>query len=123
MAINGISWIKNIFSPATSNDVKSHKDASKDRDPRRGSQDRQEKPKYLNPNQEQDAVDKLNALPNFSKSGLRAELVKAAGYATHVVIKDSSGAIIRRLTYDQLIELYLGRNSEANTGKLINRAA
>lgn len=123
MDIGGIKRIR----PALANlfRLDTQKNQAQDRDAH-GSLGYQQKdvPKKLTPEQEDEALKKLNAMPAFLKSGLRAEIVRGPGIVTHILVKDAQGKSVRNLPYEQIVEVYLNRNNEFNaTGRLLNRAA
>lgn len=123
MDIGGINRIKpalaSLFRLNTQNA------RTEDRDPNgSGGYQHNEKPRHLTPEQEDEALKKLNSLPAFSKSGLMATILRGEGIVTHIVVKNSAGQIVRNLSYEQIIEVYLNRNNEFNSsGRLLNRAA
>ena len=122
MDIGGINRLRMLVPQQL--DVKRNDGSKADRDAHgHGGYHQQPKPTILTPEQEEDAVKKLSEMTSFSKSGLRAELVRREGSATHVVIKDSAGTVIRHIAYEQMVDLYLERHSEAPTGRLLKRAA
>ena len=124
MAIDGINGLKAVFGKTVTADLQRNKNSAADRDADgRRQDDARKRIHQLNAEQEAQAVAKLNSLPAFSKAGLFASLVRQEGHATHVVVKNSSGEIVKRLSYQELIDLYLERNSEGESGRLLRRAA
>jgi hypothetical protein len=123
MDIGGVNRIR----PATAQigtEVKRNNSSATDRDAGGSSgYERQEKPTVLTPDQEDEALKKLNSLPSFVKSGLRAELVREEGRVTHFVVRDAGGNILRQMTYDQIIAFYVERNTGNEKGNLLRRAA
>ncbi|MBS1983978.1 MAG: hypothetical protein JST16_07375 [Bdellovibrionales bacterium] len=83
----------------------------------------QEKPKHLTMIQEEEALRALNELPAFSRSGLKAELVKEEGKAPFIAVRDAAGAVIRHIPYADMIEIYINRKSGNDKGQLLKRAA
>lgn len=123
MDIGGINRIKPALASLFQLNTKNAR--AEDRDPNgSGGYQQQDKPKQLTQDQEDEALKKLNSLPAFSRSGLVASIVRGAGIVTHIVVKDSSGQIVRNLAYEQIVEVYLNRNNEfSSSGRLLNRAA
>lgn len=124
MDIGNIRSIKGLSQTLIQTDLKKNQASNADRDADgRQGHDAREQIKQLTPAQEVEAVAKLNALPNFRNSGLSARIVRESGKAPHVVVLNSKGTIVRQLPYSQLIDLYLDRNSDAQSGRLLRRAA
>jgi hypothetical protein len=124
MAIDGIKGLKSVFGKTLTTDLQRNKNSAADRDADGRRQDNSRtRIQQLSPEQESQAVAKLNDLPAFTKAGLIASLIRQEHLATHVVVKNSSGEIVRRLSYQELIDLYLDRNSEMESGRLFRRAA
>lgn len=118
--------LSGIFGVRNKDEVKRHNEASADRDAQgnTGYEKRDYKPGSLTPEQEEDAVKKLNSLPAFSEKGLVAELIKEDGRSVHVEIKDRAGNVVRRVPYEQLVQMFFDRNrTDKNTGRILNRAA
>ena len=123
MDIGGINRIKpalaNLFRLDTQKNKTDERDAAGS-----GGYQQQNKTMFLSPEQEDEALRKLNSLPAFANSGLRAEIVRGEGIVTHILVKDRMGSTVRNLPYDQIVEVYLNRNNEFNpSGRLLNRAA
>jgi hypothetical protein len=122
MDIGGINRIKPLIKGLFSVDVQ-RKDSATDRDAQGQAAYSQPKPTKLTPEQEDEALAKLNAMPAFANSGLRAEIVRAPDVVTHIVVLDANGAIVRKLPYEQIVDTYLMRNAVDSRGRLINRSA
>jgi len=123
MDIGGINRIRNAMATvATDTRNKTQNSPERDASGREGYNP-PEKPKHLTPEQEDEAIRSLNALPSFIQSGLKAELVREEGKVPHVTVRDRDGKVVRSMPYDQIVDLYLNRKSENGTGRLINRAA
>ena len=94
-----------------------------DRDPQ-GRQQREDSPvKQLTPQQEEEALKKLNTSPAFLSNGLKAELHREDGKRPHIVVKKANGEIVRNLPYAQIISIYLEPNQESGTGLLLKKSA
>ena len=123
MDIGGINRIKPALASLFTMNSQKAKTDERDANGNLGYQ-KHETPKHLSPAQEDEALLKLNNLPAFSRSGLRAEIVRGEGIVTHIVVKDSQGHIVRNLPYEQIVEVYLNRNNEfSSSGRLLNKAA
>ena len=123
MNTSGIGKLRGAAAVVLEPQVRRNRDTSSDRDAQGGGYERQQTVKSLTPEQEDAAVKVLNEMPSFAKAGLRAEIMREDGKPPHVVVKDASGAIIRRLSYEQIVNLYVHRSEDVTTGRLINRAA
>jgi len=124
MDISGIKRLVGIGGTKIYTDVKKNHESHTDRDADgRSRQNPRDQIKQLTPEQESEAILKLNAMPNFHKAGLKATIVREEGKAPYVVVKDSAHNIVRQLPYAHLIDLYLDRNNDAQSGRLLKRAA
>lgn len=123
MDIGGVNRIRPT-SAQISTEVKRNSAGSADRDAQgQGGYEKQEQPTLLTREQEEEALAKLNELPNFKRSGLRAEVVREEGKLTHFLVRDAGGNVLRRMTYDQIIAFYVERNDGTEKGHLLRRAA
>ena len=125
MDISKLKGISPLNTALVKSDVRKNNSSNPDRDAdgREHAQNQRNQIKQLSPEQEQEAVAKLNALPAFRNAGLVARIVREAGKAPHVVVNNSKGVTVRQMSYQQLIDLYLDRNSDAQSGRLLKRAA
>jgi hypothetical protein len=126
MDIGGISKLRNILPFFKKEAVKKQSETQNDRDAQgsAGYQKQSNKESLLTTEQEEAAVKKLNELPAFKKSGLMATLIREIGKAPHVVIKDTLGNIVRHMSYEDLVQMYLDRNlTHKESGRILNRAA
>jgi hypothetical protein len=124
MDIGGINRVRGPIKPPAAADIKKSTASATDRDPQGQAGQEKKKPTQLTPEQEKEALDRLNQMPNFSKAGLKAELIpQKDGHAAHLLVKDSRGQVLRHIPYDQIVEIYLNRYSDNPTGQLIRRAA
>ena len=115
-----------IFGIHRKDAVQKNQDTAGDRDAQgsTGYEKKDSEPKFLTPEQEEAAVKKLNELQAFSKNGLKAILVRESEKAIHVQIVDPAGNVVRRIPYEQLIQMYFDRNrTDKSTGRILNRAA
>jgi len=125
MDIGPINRIWNVIRGQGSDGIRRSTDSSADRDAN-GRQERHtpnKEPRNLSLEQENDAVENLNSMPSFTAAGLKAEIIRGTDTSTHVIVKDATGTIIRRMPYQQLIDLYLERHLENSTGRLLRKAA
>lgn len=123
MDIGGVNRVRVGITPATT-EIKKNTNTSADRDAE-GSGGYQQKKKvtHLSPEQENEALTRLNSMPAFTKSGLKGELVREEGKAAHILVKDAQGHVIRHLPYEQIVEIYVNRFRDNPTGQLIRHAA
>lgn len=123
MDIGGINRIKGPVGPVTTKTDRGLANAT-DRDAQgHAGYQKQKAATQLTPEQEQEALKKLNEMPAFSQAGLRAELVKGEGIAAHIVVKKSNGEVLRHLPYEQIVEIYVNRHVQNATGRLLKSAA
>lgn len=122
MDVGGVNRIK---PPVTAAATDTRRNQTTERDAHGGGyQKQQQRPSQLTPEQEQQAIEALNALPGFLKSGLRAELVRGEeGKVAHVRVVDATGTVVRHLPYAELISLYLNRHSGDEKGQLVRKVA
>jgi uncharacterized FlaG/YvyC family protein len=125
MDISKLRGISPSNTALVKSDVRKNNSANTDRDAdgRESAGHQRNQIKQLSPEQEQEAVAKLNALSAFRTAGLVARIVREAGKAPHVVVSNSKGETVRHMPYQQLIDLYLDRNSDVQSGRLLKRAA
>ena len=125
MDISKLRGINSLQSTLIQSDVRKNRSLNEDRDAdgREQGSDRRHQIKQLSPEQEQEAVAKLNELPAFRTAGLSARIVRETGKAPHVVVSNSKGVVVRQMSYQQLIDLYLDRNNDGQSGRLLKRAA
>lgn len=121
MDIGGINRTRGNILPLQ-NDVKKNTSTSADRDAEGGAYQKQNKNARLSLEQEIEALERLNSMPAFVRSGLKGELIREEGTAPHIVVKDAKGTVIRHLPYEQIVVIYLNRFSDNPTGQLIKQA-
>jgi len=123
MDIGGVNRIRSNPLAATNADVRRNQQSATDKDTQGQGYSQNHRGMHLAPEQEKEALEKLNALPAFQGAGLRAELVREVGAAPHIVVKDGKGEVVRHLPYEQIVEIYINRNSAQSTGRLLKSAA
>ncbi len=123
MDVGGINRLRQVFTEKVQPEVRPNHNSTADRDAQGGSGYHQQKVTVLNPEQELEALERLNSLPHMKKEGLIGELVRGDGVATHIVIKNAAGEVLRHIPFEQLVELYLNRKSENDTGLLLKKSA
>lgn len=124
MDIGGVNRIKPVSVPTSADLRKNTTNANeRDADGRSGYQKNGPTITHLTPEQEEEALKALNALPAFTRSGLTATLVKEAGKAPHIVVTDSAGQVVRHLPYSEVIHLYVHRKEGGDKGTLLKRSA
>ncbi|NCN27672.1 hypothetical protein GW915_08870 [bacterium] len=124
MDIGGVNKLKPFIPIKDKADIGRSRHGNADRDAN-GKQSRQERPhiEQLNPEQEEEALKKLNSQPSFIQAGLKAELVREDGKHPHILVKKVGGEILRRLPYQQIINIFINQAEDGNSGMLINRKA
>ncbi len=124
MGLDGISKLKAAMASVDMGELRRNKDSHADRDAHGHSGfSEQNKPKHLSPEQELAALEKLNQRLRLAGAGLSSFVVRDAGKAPHVEIRNAQGLVTRHVPYEQLIEVYLERNNDQATGSIIRRAA
>jgi hypothetical protein len=95
-----------------------------DRDPGTPQRD-PERPavKTLTADQEAQALDALQERMKQSGHDWKTEWVKAEGFAPHVLVMDASGNVLRRLSYEDMVEIFLTRHQSQDSGILLRRSA
>ena len=121
MDIGGVNRMRGGIMPLQ-NEVKKQNSTSADRDAEGNAYQDKKKPARLTPEQETEALARLNSLPAFIRSGLKGELIREEGSAPHILVKDAKGHVVRHLPYEQIVEIYLNRFSENPTGQLLRQA-
>jgi uncharacterized FlaG/YvyC family protein len=95
-----------------------------DRDAQGQSGQRDQAPiKQLTPEQEGEALAKLNSQSDFVKAGLRAELVRDGGRFPFILVKKLTGEEVRRIPYEQIIRIFLDKKEDSSKGLLFKSRA
>lgn len=103
--------------------VNEQKESTPDRDPTRQGYTGPEHEEHLSPEQEDEALRILNDMDAFKAKNLRAAMVREEGKPPHIVVKDFLGKVVRQLPYQQMVEIYLKRNTESKSGLLLKKSA
>jgi hypothetical protein len=79
--------------------------------------------KSLTSEQEEQAL--IALVERLKASGHRwtAQWVRGAGIATHVVVLDENGQVLRHLSYSDMVETFLTRHNKTDSGFLLRRSA
>lgn len=120
MNINGINRLKASFTKLFTAD--NRKSNERDADGRRPTNP-QTLIKHLSTEQENEALEKFNFNLKTKGTGLKAEIIRGPDISTHVLVKNATGEVIRRLGYEQIVQLYLDRNNDNAHGTLFKSAA
>ncbi len=122
--ISGISRIRSWISTELRAGVKKNANAAPDRDADgKSGQGQQEKKHQLSQEQEEAALKKLLTMHKFNELGLSARIIREEGGVVHIEVTDSSGNVVHRLPYDQIVKIFLEGNTEQTTGVLLKRTA
>lgn len=108
--------------PATDG-VAGQKESMPDRDPSRQFYEGPERHEQLTAEQEDEAIKLLNEMEAFKFKNLRAKLIREEGKAPYIEVKDFFGKVVRQLPYEQIVEIYLKRNTESTSGLLLKKSA
>ncbi|HVJ64612.1 MAG TPA: hypothetical protein VM901_05105 [Bdellovibrionota bacterium] len=119
----GRSLKAGLIKVPTTPGIGEQKESAPDRDPTRQHYAGPESQTQLTPEQEEEALKILNDLDAFKAKSLVATLVRADGNAPHIVVKDFQGRVVRQLPYEQIVEIFLKRNTESASGMLLKRSA
>ena len=103
--------------------ISEQKESVPDRDPTRQGYTGQEHEEHLSPEQEDEALRILNDMDAFKAKSLRAAMVREEAKPPYIVVKDFLGKVVRQLPYQQIVEIYLKRNTESKSGLLLKKSA
>ncbi|MBP7845449.1 MAG: hypothetical protein KA116_11630 [Proteobacteria bacterium] len=78
---------------------------------------------HLSPEQEEEALKKLNSQSDFAKAGLNAILLREVGKPPYIVVKSMSGEEVRRIPYEHIIRIFLDKKDEGSKGLLFKSSA
>lgn len=119
----GRSLKAGIIKVPPSEGVGAQKEALPDRDPGRQQYQGPEHQTQLTPEQENEALKLLNAMDAFKAKNLNAVLVRDENKAPYIEVRDFFGKVVRQLPYEQIVEIYLRRNTESTSGLLLKKSA
>jgi uncharacterized FlaG/YvyC family protein len=124
MDIGGVNRLKTAAVVLEKVDTDRTRLTHSDRDPQGQQQHRdQVAVKKLTQEQEVEALEKLNAQSDFVKAGLKAMLVREEGIYPYIVVKKMSGEEVRRLPYEQVINIFLEKKDDSAKGLLFKLRA
>jgi hypothetical protein len=121
MNIKGVNFVRGFL--GTSNNPKNRAvDASSDQNPQQNQQQKNNSRKIvvLSPEQEDEAFKAL--LLSLQGSGLVAEKVSESS-ETRFLVKTPGGQLLRTISGEQILNLYVERKMESQPGALLRKSA